>query len=166
VKRKLPLQVDASVDAFTGESVNLDVVDIGARIKAARKALGITQDALAALAGARSKSGLQDNEAGKNMPGGQMIGTLVFAGINANWLLTGEGPMLLDNLLSQTTRSDAMPKINKDALAAILEGALRVAPTATPAAIADHCVGVYMKCLEDGLITPDGVGSGNLEDAA
>ena len=39
------------------------------------------------------------------MPGGQMIGTLVMCGINANWLLTGEGSMLLADLQGEATAS-------------------------------------------------------------
>ena len=72
-----------------------DLAEIGKRIKAARKALGLTQDVLAAQAGGTSNRGLQDNESGKSMPGGQMIAALVNAGINANWILTGHGQMLL-----------------------------------------------------------------------
>lgn len=90
--------MDALVDAFDEKASTGSLKEIGARIKAARKALGLTQDALAARAGATSNRGLQDNEAGKSMPGGQMIGALVNAGANANWLLTGEGSMLLADL--------------------------------------------------------------------
>lgn len=72
-------------------------------MKAARKSLGLTQDALANMAGATSNRGLQDNEAGKSMPGGQMIRALARAGINANWLLTGEGTMTLPQVAYQDT---------------------------------------------------------------
>ena len=95
MKRPQNQKVDSSVDALPEKASTLDLPAIGLRIKAARKALGLTQEALAEMAGARSKSGLQDNEAGKNMPGGQMIGALVQAGINANWLLSGDGEMLI-----------------------------------------------------------------------
>jgi transcriptional regulator with XRE-family HTH domain len=98
VKRQPDKLVDTSVDAFSQGSVNLSLSGIGARIKAARKAIGMTQDTLARMAGATSNRGLQDNEAGKSMPGSQMIGALVAAGINANWLLTGEGQMRLADL--------------------------------------------------------------------
>lgn len=87
-----------SPNASELESVRLDTVAIGARIKMSRETLGLTQDELARVAGSPSKSGLQSNEYGRTMPGGQMIGALVHAGINANWLLTGEGPMLLKDL--------------------------------------------------------------------
>lgn len=98
MKRQPKTELTLSVDTSAGESVNQPFLALGERIKAARKAVGLTQDSLAALAGATSKRGLQDNEAGKGMPGGQMIGAMVRAGINANWLLTGEGPMLLKEL--------------------------------------------------------------------
>lgn len=97
MKNQKDSRLTLSVDASPHESVNLSLQDIGGRIKEARKALGLTQEALAKLAGARSKGGLQENEAGKNMPGGQMIGTLAVAGINTNWLLTGKGNMLQDS---------------------------------------------------------------------
>lgn len=58
-------------------------------------------------------------------------------------------------------------KINVEALAAILEGALKTAPTATPQVIAAHCAKVYAQAIEDGLITPDGLGpAGAIHDAA
>lgn len=102
-------EVDAFVDAFGRKASTADLAEIGARIKAARKAIGMTQEQLASLAGAKSKSGLQDNEAGKNMPGGQMIGALVRAGVNANWLLTGEGEMLLANVPYATHETTVLP---------------------------------------------------------
>lgn len=40
----------------------------------------------------------QDYEAGKKVPGSQVIAGLARLGINANWVLTGEGPMLLRDL--------------------------------------------------------------------
>jgi len=58
-------------------------------------------------------------------------------------------------------------KINVEALAAILEGALKTAPGAPPQVIAAHCAKVYAQAIEDGLITPDGLGpAGALHDAA
>lgn len=98
MKRQHETGLTLPVVASVTETVNLSKTAIGGRISAARRAVGLTQEALANLAGAKSKSGLQDNEAGKNMPGGQMIGALISAGINANWLLTGEGSMLLRDM--------------------------------------------------------------------
>ncbi|MBW7901220.1 MAG: helix-turn-helix transcriptional regulator [Rhodocyclaceae bacterium] len=95
MKRQPGRNVDSPVDASRAETVNLTATSVGKRIKVARTALGLTQDKLAAMAGATSNRGLQDNEGGRSIPGGQMIGALVAAGVNANWLLTGEGEMLL-----------------------------------------------------------------------
>lgn len=53
------------------------------------------------------------------------------AGINANWILTGEGPMLLAELAPPPAKPVA-PRINIEALAAIIEGALKAAPDAPP----------------------------------
>ncbi|MFZ2269085.1 MAG: helix-turn-helix transcriptional regulator [Azonexus sp.] len=97
MNRQLDCAVDTSVDTSSDESVNLLKRDIGRRIKQAREAAKLTQDGLAALASARSKSGLQDNEAGKSMPGGQILGALAKVGINTNWVLTGSGDMLIED---------------------------------------------------------------------
>jgi len=77
----------------------MDKKAVGERIKQARNALNITQDVLSQRADATSKRGLQDNEAGKAVPGGAIIAALVASGINANWILTGEGEMLLADLV-------------------------------------------------------------------
>ncbi|MGL5632913.1 MAG: helix-turn-helix domain-containing protein, partial [Azovibrio sp.] len=106
MKRQLKSRLTPMVATSISGSDNHVLVNVGARIKAARKALGMTQDELAALAGARSKSGLQDNEAGKNMPGGHMLGALVKAGVNANWLLSGKGEMLLADTTETTVKVD------------------------------------------------------------
>lgn len=91
-------KVVASVVTSAFESDNLSLVEIGKRIRAARKALKLTQDAFARLANATSNRGIQDNEAGKSMPGGQILGALARLGINTNWILTGTGEMLTSSL--------------------------------------------------------------------
>lgn len=103
MKQQPAREVDASVASLAAESINLSSVEVGARIKTARKTVGLTQEKLAGLAGATSNRGIQDNEAGKSIPGGQMIWALIRAGINANWLLTGEGPMLQAELQEKKT---------------------------------------------------------------
>lgn len=60
----------------------------------------------------------------------------------------------------------AVGRINVKALAAILEGALKTAPYAAPHAIAEHCAKIYAQAIEDGLITPDGLGPGKVDKAA
>ena len=64
-------------------------------MRVAREHLGLSQQELADKLGG-SKRGLQDNEARNRVPGGEVIYGFVLLGINANWLLTGEGPMLLN----------------------------------------------------------------------
>lgn len=69
-------------------------------------------------------------------------------------------------LLEATQPPRAESRINVDALAAIIEGALKTAPHAGPEALARHCAKVYAQALADGLITADGVGDGHLDTAA
>lgn len=76
----------------------------------------------------------------------------------------GEEPPGAAAALATPTRVPA--RINVDALAAIIEGALKTAPTASPQVIAAHCAKVYAQAIEDGLITPDGLGPKGALDAA
>ena len=126
--------------------------EIGERMKAAREALGLTQAALA-QAGGGSKPGVQDNEAGKSMPGGKVICGLVRLGINANWLLTGEVPMLLADL---TPKPAKPPRINAEALSIFLEAARTVHPKATTARQAALAAEYYVLSFERGETTEDG----------
>ncbi|MGC3961923.1 MAG: helix-turn-helix transcriptional regulator [Rhodocyclaceae bacterium] len=87
-------KVASSVAGSRQETTNWSPTAVGIRLRQARKQLGLTQASLAASIGATSNRGIQENEAGKTMPGGLIIGALVRAGINANWLLSGQGPML------------------------------------------------------------------------
>lgn len=85
--------VDVVVDGAHGVD-NRDLHEIGGRMKAAREAIGLTQVGLATAVGG-SKRGIQENEARNRVPGGEVVAGMVRLGINANWLLTGEGDMLL-----------------------------------------------------------------------
>lgn len=67
---------------------------VGRRLREARELLGATQKDLGARIGMPVPS-LRDYELGKTIPGGEAIEGFIRAGINANWLLTGEGEMLL-----------------------------------------------------------------------
>lgn len=75
-----------------------DFVFIGTRLAQVRRHLGLTQDELAKEIGT-SKRGIQDNEANKAIPGGKALCGLLGLGVNVNWLLTGEGPMRLADLV-------------------------------------------------------------------
>lgn len=66
---------------------------LGMRLKIARDHLGYAQKGMAEAAGSKLRS-WQDYEADKKVPGSQIIAGLSALGVNANWLLLGEGPML------------------------------------------------------------------------
>ena len=160
MKRQPDRRLTLSVDAFGGESVNLNAPEIGARIKAARNALGMTQDALAKLAGSPSKAGLQHNESGRAIPGGQMIGTLVAAGVNANWLLMGKGPMLIADLAAPAAAQPSVT-INVDALVQAFCVSMQTANKGeTVEQTARRAVAFYQYCWDQGLITATGEGEG------
>lgn len=94
MKRQSAGELALSVDALGKESVNRE---IGQRMAQARKAIGLTQEEFGKAVGG-SKPGIQDNEKGKTLPGGKVLFGFVKAGINVNWVLTGEGSMLLTDL--------------------------------------------------------------------
>ncbi|MFZ4540133.1 helix-turn-helix domain-containing protein [Propionivibrio sp.] len=132
---------------------------VGDRLKKARTELFLTQKELFTLSGIPVPS-LQDYEAGKRMPGGDAVSALIRFGINANWLLTGEGPMLLADL----EKPEPLPllnKINEGALAAVIQGYLISYPDAKPERAAGLIASIYKGLIDRGEITPDGVGTGD-----
>lgn len=71
---------------------------LNSRLKAWRESKRLTQDHAAALLGFPVRT-YQKYELGSSAPGaGAMEAFVTAGGINANWLLTGEGPMLLGDL--------------------------------------------------------------------
>lgn len=64
------------------------------RLRIARELLGITQIDMAARLG-MSLRGYQDNEQGKRTAKTKVVAEFQALGIDANWLLTGEGPVRL-----------------------------------------------------------------------
>lgn len=71
------------------------------RIREFRESTGLSQAAFASKYGV-TKSSYQKYELGLIQPGADAIEKLLAAGVNANWLLTGEGPMLLGDQASGT----------------------------------------------------------------
>ena len=76
--------------------------EIAERIKSVRSELSDNQKDFASKLGV-GFSTFQKYEMGMSIPGGEAIRGFVKLGINANWLLTGEGEMLLSD--SQTSSS-------------------------------------------------------------
>ena len=65
---------------------------LSARLKLVRKSLKKSQKSMAAALGIGLGS-WQHYERGQQVPGGKVFESLCCLGFNANWLLTGEGPM-------------------------------------------------------------------------
>jgi len=84
------------------------------RIRTIRDAFSFSQRQIADKIGCNFRS-WQDYEAGKTIPGGLIISELVKLGVNANWLLSGEGAMLISNITDSSITEDLIKiKIYKD----------------------------------------------------
>lgn len=95
-------------------------MEISDRLKAFRAAIALKQEEMAAQSGV-SYSVYQKYELGRSIPGGEAIAGFVRLGINANWLLTGDGPMLLADLHSAPSGALDMNRLQM-ALQATEEG--------------------------------------------
>lgn len=80
--------------------------DLAARLVQARNALKLTQDALSGASGI-PLSTLKKYEGSHREPGAEALGRLVKAGLNANWLLTGEGDMRVDTVPARNAEPTA-----------------------------------------------------------
>lgn len=130
---------------FFGKDAKKSKSDIGARIIATREAMKMTQKAFASFCGMPLPS-LKDYEAGKRMPGGESLQHFIDAGINANWLLTGEGPMLLGEKPHETALN--APRLTM-AVEAVEEGLRSAKRTMPPTAKAELVATVYQALSED-----------------
>lgn len=80
---------------------NFCMPDIYDRLKKAREHAGFNISEMADFLG-MSFPGYRDNENGKRIPKSTVIEGFIRLGINANWLLTGEGEMLLKDARQPT----------------------------------------------------------------
>ena len=71
------------------------IMNLNSRLKIARESLGKSLEDMATSLGIGHRSWC-GYEAGSNYPGGKVFESLVKLGFNANWLLTGEGSMKLN----------------------------------------------------------------------
>lgn len=134
---------------------------IALRLKQARTKLGHTQKSFFEEFGMPVAS-LKNYEGAKQIPGGEAIALFSCAGINANWLLTGEGPMLLADMVQQ-----APSGINVDALVHAIAAIFQVAPKGESVdSLARKAVAFYQYCESQGLITAEGQGEGVLKKTA
>lgn len=125
----------------------------GARLKQWRETCGIKQAEAPSKYGVPASS-YQKYELGLSAPGAEAIEAFVRAGINANWLLTGEGPMLLADL----TPKPSVPRINVPALSAIIRGLIEAGAPADK--VGPTAWRYYTDAIEQGLITTEGIGDG------
>jgi len=150
---------------------------IGSRLKVWRGAHALKQADAAAKLGLPGNT-YQNYERDVRPPNTKGWESFVSAGINANWLLTGEGPMLLADLQAAPKPATAkppdqpaikhpVPAINIDALVQAVLVAQNAAPKGeTPAQSIRRGIEFYMFCMDRGLITPEGQGTGYLNKAA
>ena len=73
---------------------------IGSRLKQARESLKYTQSGISSAVGSKLRS-WQEYEKGSRVPGSQVIAGLTRLGVNANWVLTGEGQMMLSDQVEE-----------------------------------------------------------------
>lgn len=164
---------------------------LGERLALARKRLGFSQEALCAAAGVPLGS-IKKWEGANSEPGAANLAKLAKVGIDLNWLVTGVSYMTDDagkqffhvppgeesNDLRtiQVMNEDAMRavaaagaevKINAEALATAMIAMQNLAkPGEPPQVTARKAARFYQYCLDEGMITPDGLGEGNLKKAS
>ncbi len=132
-------------------------------MKAAREALNLTQARFCEQYGYKLRT-YQKNEGGDSEAGICLAAAFVQAGINSNWILTGEGAMLLAD--SQSVR-EVPERINTGALAALLRGAIAVVEGGMSVdRAAKMAADMYDQARVAGEITPTGIGEGSAGKAA
>ena len=144
---------------------------IGDRLKAWRESRRLTQPEAATCLGIPFRT-YQNYEGGVRPPKADAFRAFISAGINANWLITGEGPMLLSNLSATdvaipATPAYVAPKISVIALEESLSAMLATAkPGETTAASVHKAVQFYLFMDERGLVTPEGLSQGDMDMAS
>lgn len=129
------------VVAFMTKATTCRLIEIGLRMRTARESLGLSQSAVAKLFGGSDRT-YQKNERGLNEPGICLAGVFIRAGINANWLLTGEGPMLLKDLEGGIAKPEP---IDERVLAICIQGISEADPNCPPHKAARLAVEFYAR---------------------
>lgn len=94
---------------------------------------------------------LRNYESSNQIPGGEAILALMHAGINANWLLTGEGPMRIEDLAGAETPGALDRERMRLAMEAIEEGLSEVRLTMAPPKKAELLLAAYDLLETDGV---------------
>jgi len=100
--------------------------EIAGRFKISRESIGISPPELARKIGAASQT-IRDYEDGRSIPGGAAIAGMSNLGINANWLLTGAGPMRLSDLQAPSSPPGALDPARLRLALTLSEDAARAA---------------------------------------
>lgn len=124
-------------------------------MKAARRILALSQAEFCEQNGYLVRT-YQKNEAGYNEAGITLGAAFVRAGINANWLMTGEGPMRIEDLAGAETPGALDRERMRISLKAIEMGLKATERVMAPAAKAELLLAVY-DLLEDSSVTEEKV---------
>lgn len=124
-------------------------------MKTARTYLGLSQSNFCVQSGYNVRT-YQRNEEGRNEAGITLGAAFVRAGINANWLLTGEGPMRIEDLAGAETPGALDRERMRISLKAIEMGLKATERVMAPAAKAELLLAVY-DLLEDSSVTEEKV---------
>jgi|APEBP8051072266_1049373.scaffolds.fasta_scaffold02840_7 transcriptional regulator with XRE-family HTH domain len=124
---------------------------LNTRLKAWRAAKELSQDAAALVLGLPVSS-YQRYELGTRGPSTDAMEAFVLAGINANWLLTGHGPMLLADLADATRGPDILDRERMDlALATIERGLAKANAEIAPEKKGRLLLAIYDYLEEEGV---------------
>jgi transcriptional regulator with XRE-family HTH domain len=124
---------------------------IGNRLKVWRETVSMRQGEAAAMLGLHAGT-YQNYERDVRAPNAEGFQAFVRAGINANWLLMGEGQMLL----AAEPKQRPTVVINEEALESVIRAVETVRGGASQAKRAALIASMYMKLVDMGMVTPDG----------
>lgn len=120
-----------------------------ARLKVIRTSLGLTQAQMAARLGYRSYRSWQEFESGNRQPTFEVLEALTKIGFSTDWLLTGEGAMLMAD--KQTGLDE---KLLVDALRDVKEEIIRQKVALSPEKEADIVAEIYRDALDEQVSAP------------
>lgn len=120
------------------------------RLKAWRAIQKLTQGQAASLFGIPTSSFVK-YETGRSAPGADVMEAFARAGINVNWLLTGEGPMRLADLADATRGPDTLDRERMSlAIETITRGLQKANAKVAPEKIGSLLLAVYDYLEEEG----------------